>query len=146
MSYNILTSFMCMFILATFISQTPVFAAESVDRVFFRLRFKVHILNGFADNANPLIIHCHSRNDDLGQHTLWKGQEFRFKFCLHLLKFTHFVCSFKWGSKSLDQFSVFRNFYEGNTCKATGNCFWKASEDGIYFSNNSKNWAKRIGW
>ncbi|XVF85016.1 hypothetical protein PTKIN_Ptkin17bG0084900 [Pterospermum kingtungense] len=146
MFYNILTPFLYLFILASFISQTPVFAAESVDRILFRLRFKVHILNGFADNANPLIIHCYSLDDDLGQHTLWKGQEFQFKFGLNLFRSTYFECTFKWGSKSTDPFSVFTGNIESITCKATGNCFWKVTEYGIYFSNNNKDWEKRLGW
>lgn len=144
---NILPSCLCIFILAICICQTPVYASESVDKFIFRLRFKVHILNGFANNANPLILQCHSHDDDLGQHTLWKDQEFQFKFGLHIWRTTHFICNFKWGSKSLDDVTVFTNYVETRTCRDTGNCFWKAAEDGIYFSNNiDKDWKRKIAW
>ncbi|XVF38100.1 hypothetical protein REPUB_Repub20aG0069000 [Reevesia pubescens] len=146
MSYSSVAPFLCMLFLASFISQTPISAAESVDKVIFRFRYKVHILNGFANNAKPLIISCHSNDDDLGVHTLWKNQQFRFEFIIHFVKTTHFVCNFNWGSKSLPNISVFLNTVETDTCKATGNCFWKAAEDGIYFSNNDQNWEKRFDW
>ncbi|XWS22417.1 hypothetical protein CRYUN_Cryun29cG0032100 [Craigia yunnanensis] len=147
MSYNtLIIPFLFMFIFASCISQTPVFAAESVDKVIIRVRYKVHILNGFADNAKPLIIHCHSKDDDLGQHTLWTNQEFRFKFIVSFVKTTRFICDFNWGSNSADNITVFENTLETETCKSTGNCFWKAAEDGIYFSNNDQNWERRIAW
>ncbi|KAK6265923.1 hypothetical protein QUC31_016760 [Theobroma cacao] len=146
MSYSALAPLLCMLFLACCSFQTLPASAAEVDKLMVRLRYKVHILNGFADNAKPLIIHCHSRDDDLGEHTLWKDQEFRFKFIVHFVKTTHFVCDFNWGSKSLDNISVFKNDAETSSCRATGNCFWKAEEDGIYFSNNDQNWVKRFDW
>ncbi|XVF84705.1 hypothetical protein PTKIN_Ptkin17bG0059400 [Pterospermum kingtungense] len=147
MSYNSLTSFLCMcIILVTCISRTPIFATESVDTVIFPVRFKVHIINGFADNTNPLILHCHSRDDDLGQHTLWENQEFRFKFIISFIRMTLFYCSFNWRSKSLNNFCVFGNSVQVGTCKQTENCFWKVAEDGIYFSDNNRNWEKKACW
>ena len=147
MSYNtLITPFLCMLFLASCISQTPFSSADQSVDVLFRLRFKVHILNGFANNTKPLIIRCHSNDDDLGQHTLWNNQEFRFKFIIDLIKITHFVCNFNWGSKSLQDITVFKNAVETQTCKKTGNCFWKASEDGIYFSNKNESYEKKYAW
>ena len=135
-----------MLFLVSCISQTPFSAADQSEDILVRLRFKVHILNGFANNAKPLIIHCHSNDDDLGQHTLWNNQEFRFKFIVHFVKTTHFVCNFNWGSKSLEDITVFKNAVETKTCKKTGNCYWKALEDGIYFSNKNQSYLKKYSW
>ncbi|OMP09173.1 Plant self-incompatibility S1 [Corchorus olitorius] len=149
MSYkNLLApNFLCMFFLACWMSQTPAgFGEEVENRVIIRLHFQVHIVNGFADNAKPLVIHCRSKDDDLGEHTLWKGQEFRFEFGISWVKSTHFSCNFKWGLKKLDNISVFKHGIETWSCKATGLCFWKAAADGIYFSNNNQNWEKRFDW
>ncbi|OMP09180.1 Plant self-incompatibility S1 [Corchorus olitorius] len=149
MSYKILAPFICMFFLACCMSQTLAISSAEVDpTVFIRLRFKVHILNGFADNVKPLLVHCRSLDDDLGNHTLWKGNEFRFKFLLHLIKTTHFICNFEWASKKLDDITVFKDedHAESGECVDTGNCFWKAAADGLYFSNNNQNWVKKFDW
>ncbi|KAB2031958.1 hypothetical protein ERO13_D05G318200v2 [Gossypium hirsutum] len=145
-NFRTLTPLLCMLMLASCISQTPVSYAKSVDNLVIRFRYKVHIINGLPDNAKPLELSCHSNDDDLGHHTLWKDQEFRFKFGIHFWKKTHFVCNFSWGSKSLNDITVFVNEVETRTCRETGNCFWKVETDGIYFSNNDQNWEKRFNW
>ncbi|XVF84709.1 hypothetical protein PTKIN_Ptkin17bG0060000 [Pterospermum kingtungense] len=142
MSYNTFVLFLCMVLLASCIGQTPV----SAKRVIIRITFKVHILDGFATNAKPLLLSCRSNDDDLGKHTLWKDQEFRFKFNINIFKTTHFLCDFNWTTKKAANFSVFSDQTEVMTCKQTGNCFWKTQEDGIYFSDNSQNWEKKLGW
>ncbi|OMP09171.1 Plant self-incompatibility S1 [Corchorus olitorius] len=150
MSYkNIVAPFICMFFLACCMSRTlAASSAEVGPTVFVRLKFKVHILNGFEDNAKPLLVHCRSKNDDLGNQILWKGKEFQFEFRIHWFKTTHFTCNFDWASKKLDDITVFKNdqHAESYACVATGNCFWKAAMDGLYFSNNDQNWVKKFDW
>ncbi|OMP09182.1 Plant self-incompatibility S1 [Corchorus olitorius] len=152
MSYINLAPFICMFFLACCMSQTLAISSAEVGptTIFGRLRYKVHILNGFEDNAKPLLLHCRSEDDDLGNHTLWKGNEFRFKFRLHWIKITHFTCNFDWASKKLDDITVFKDGRDGEAesskCADTGNCFWKAAVDGLYFSTNNQHWVKKFDW
>lgn len=35
----------------------------------------VHLVNGFSTNKKPLTLHCQWKDDDLGEHTLWNGQD-----------------------------------------------------------------------
>ncbi|GMJ00819.1 hypothetical protein HRI_003751100 [Hibiscus trionum] len=147
-NYNTLTCpALCVLLLACLISPTPLSYAESaVDKVLFRVRFKVHIINGMPDNAMPLEIVCHSIDDDLGHHTLWKDQEFKFEFIARFWRKTHFVCNFNWGPKSVKDVTVFVTRVETKSCKESGNCFWKATPQGIYFSSDFQNWELRFGW
>ncbi|OMP09174.1 Plant self-incompatibility S1 [Corchorus olitorius] len=149
MSYSALAPFVCILLLAICsISQTlpepDSDAAE--DGRLVRLRFKVHITNGFPNNVHPFIATCRSHDDYLGTHTLWKNGEFRFKFMVHFWKTTHFTCNVTWGPKSLENISVFKNGVETRSCKRTGNCFWKGQEDGIYFCNNNQSYFKKYSW
>lgn len=48
---------------------------------------QAQVTNGFSTNDNPLVIHCKSKGDDLGEHTLLE-----FHFRVTLVGFTHFWC------------------------------------------------------
>ncbi|KAJ0092725.1 hypothetical protein Patl1_26784 [Pistacia atlantica] len=123
--------------------QASTFAFDE-DRLI-RIKFKVHIINGLSSNENPLIIHCYSNDDDLGEHTLWMNNEFKFRFGNHVWRLTHFWCVMRCGlnKKTID---VFRSGVETKTCRRTGNCFWSAREEGFYFSNDNQSWVKRYDW
>ncbi|KAK0602794.1 hypothetical protein LWI29_037004 [Acer saccharum] len=69
------------------IGETAPTFASSVDASLGK--YTVHITNGFYYNEKPLVIHCWSEDDDLGEHTLWKDlgehtlwkdDEFHFSF------------------------------------------------------------------
>ncbi|KAJ0034068.1 hypothetical protein Pint_26185 [Pistacia integerrima] len=125
------------------IFQTPTLA---FDEDKFRLfTYTVHIINGLNNNDNPLIIHCYSNDDDLGEHALWMKNEFKFLFGEHMFKFTHFWCVMRLGLKK-KTIDVFRTGYESVYCHYTGNCFWSTREDGFYFSNDNESWLKRYEW
>ncbi|KAK8647647.1 hypothetical protein V6N13_121376 [Hibiscus sabdariffa] len=123
--YNPLTiSLLCMVLLASSISAaTPASPPESEDRVYFRWKYKVHIMNGMSDNVNPVSIACHSHDDDLGHHTLTQGQVFRFEFRIDLFTKTHFICNFWWRDQHMNDITVFNDHAEGHSCKGKGNCF-----------------------
>ncbi|WCA47158.1 putative plant self-incompatibility S1 family protein [Turnera subulata] len=48
-------------------------ANSSINLDPFRNHYTVHVINGFSNNDQPMLIHCWSRNDDLGHHTLYIG-------------------------------------------------------------------------
>ncbi|KAK8647649.1 hypothetical protein V6N13_121378 [Hibiscus sabdariffa] len=146
--YNPLTiAFLCMVLLASSISAaTQASPPESEDRVFFRTRYKVHILNGMPDNVNPVTIACRSKDDDLGTHTLTQGREFEFEFHIILFMRTHFSCYFWWRDQHANDITVFDDRLEGRDCRQKGNCFWKAAPEGIYFSPDYQYWDLRYNW
>lgn len=137
-------SFFLFFLVIFHFSQSLI-QADDEEKFVIRWKYKVHIINGYANNDNPLIIHCKSRDDDLGEHTLWMNNEFLFKFRKDFFVTTAFWCGFIHGS-SRKVIYVFRIDYESNFCRATGNCFWSVREDGFYFSNDNKSWVKRYNW
>ncbi|OMP09179.1 Plant self-incompatibility S1 [Corchorus olitorius] len=153
MSYNNLAPFLCMLFLTCCMSQTlavsdaEVLGATGIN--ILKLKYTVHIMNGFLDNAKPLLVRCRSNDHYLGEHKLWKDGEYHFRFGVSWVRTTHFRCYFDWGSKNLYDITVFRHGVpesENMSCKHTGQCYWKTVEDGLYFSNNNQDWEKKFDW
>ncbi|KAH9681259.1 hypothetical protein WN944_026325 [Citrus x changshan-huyou] len=142
-----LSSFLLFLALAScYVAQKPSSASSSHDENrIIRFNYKIHVINGFKTNKNPLIIHCYSNHDDLGEHTLWMNGEFKFHFRLSMIEETRFWCDWTWGTKKKST-DVFNMAVEYHNCFPTGNCFWKTAENGIYFSNDNTNWVKRYLW
>ncbi|KAJ0035715.1 hypothetical protein Pint_25182 [Pistacia integerrima] len=126
------------------IAQTLAPSAD-INRRLIRLKFKVHIINGFLSNRKPLIIHCYSRDDDLGEHTLWMNDSFNFHFRVSLIRFTHFWCFFQWDSH-YKRMEVFQLDDEYNLCFDTANCYWLVDEDGFFLSADNATWYHRNDW
>ncbi|EEF44310.1 conserved hypothetical protein [Ricinus communis] len=117
-------------------------------RVRFCFKFTVHVINGLSTNQHPLFIHCQSRDDDLGGHTLYKGGDFNFRFGVKFIgPKTWFTCDMTWGSKH-QHVDVFRQKIEGSMCCNDGGniCYWRAQDDGIYFSVDNEMWLLRYDW
>lgn len=111
----------------------------------FRYTFEVHVINGFTDGSKPLIIHCKSKDDDLGEHSLKVGEDFRWHFKINIWFSTLFFCDFNWGQMSRT-FNVFTFRKEGKFCSKTGNCYWLPTERGFYLSNDNFTWVKQYEW
>ncbi|KAJ0091863.1 hypothetical protein Patl1_26797 [Pistacia atlantica] len=137
-------SLLVIFLIIFHISQAPALAYDE-EIIILRFKYKVHIINGFTSNENPLITHCKSKDNDLGEHVLWMNNEFMFKFRKNIFGTTCFWCDMRHGSaqKTID---VFRVGHESNKCHGTGNCFWSVREDGFYFSDNNQSWIKMYDW
>ncbi|XP_002523927.2 S-protein homolog 2 [Ricinus communis] len=123
----------------------PMESTSGADGLCFK--FRVHIIDGFSNNNNPLLLHCWSLDDDLGNHTLYIGGDFNFKFGLKVFGGkTRFTCSFNWGAKH-QQIDVFRDNIEASLCcVGDDNCYWRTQDDGIYFSVDNQNWSKSVDW
>lgn len=125
--------FIFVFLITLNLFQTPTLAEK--PKCFFTPGYEVYIVNNLPQQSPPLMIHCASKNNDLGNHTLYLNQEFYFKFCESFIAVTIFSCQFSWDSKKKD-LDVF-NANSRKLCK-TGLCYWAAKSDGIYFSNDAK--------
>ncbi|KAJ9190435.1 hypothetical protein P3X46_001639 [Hevea brasiliensis] len=146
-----------LFLILAIISYNPVLAwrptptltaTDSNTDGLLCFKFRVHVINGLSSNNNPLLLHCESLDDDLGNHTLYVGGDFNFKFGLKVLGGkTIFTCDFKWDLKHQHVF-VFRDSIEASTCcVGDDNCYWRAQDDGIYFKvDGQQNWEKQYDW
>lgn len=60
---------------------------------------EVYIFSDLSNETRPLAVHCRSKDDDLGNHTLRSGQEFDWHFRTNFLGTTLYSCDFVWGLK-----------------------------------------------
>ncbi|KAK4852477.1 hypothetical protein QYF36_024524 [Acer negundo] len=125
------------------IGETAPTFASSVDASLGK--YTVHITNGFYYNEKPLVIHCWSEDDDLGEHTLWKNDEFHFSFKESFFRWTHFYCEMR-HDKKFKQIDVYDDKKERIKCTYTLTCYWIVDEDGFFFSINNKFWSKIYDW
>lgn len=89
-------------------------------------------------------IHCASKDDDLGYHNLFPGQDFHWSFCAEFLPITLFFCHLWWFPKE----KAFEVYKESFTRVRTPQSWWVAKSDGIYFSNQTDptGLTKRFNW
>ncbi|EYU37414.1 hypothetical protein MIMGU_mgv1a020317mg, partial [Erythranthe guttata] len=59
----------------------------------------VSVYNNLPENTPPMLLHCQSKNDRLGYHTLAKGENFDFDFCP--VWRTLFFCHVWWNGKDI---------------------------------------------
>ncbi|KAG5589225.1 hypothetical protein H5410_039739 [Solanum commersonii] len=66
-------------------------------------------INNISRSTPPLDVHCLSRDDDLGVHTLEPGDKYDFSFHENFLSTTHFYCKLKWGRNSsiFDDYAIY---------------------------------------
>ncbi|KAI3472884.1 hypothetical protein Pfo_031200 [Paulownia fortunei] len=128
-------------ILLTFLLQ--VMASEKRICLFSR-HLTVFVVNGLPPNSPPLLLHCASGDDDLGNHTLTTGQNFHFDFCVNFT--TLFFCHLWWNGKNI-AFNVYDSFWPIQFC-INNVCYWEAKSDGIYRSKHypPKNLTKKYNW
>ncbi|KZV38375.1 hypothetical protein F511_19896 [Dorcoceras hygrometricum] len=78
-----------------------------------------------------MVVHCASKNNDFGNHTLTTDQEFEFSFCLEIFS-TLFFCHIWWQNKD-SAFDAYNAKWLDNPCIGP-NCTYEARPDGIYLS------------
>ncbi|XP_009766249.1 S-protein homolog 2-like [Nicotiana sylvestris] len=120
------------------------------SRSFVTPRFQVHIIDALPPNSK-LILHCQSKDDDLGYKVLHPNEEFSFSFNEKLFGVTLYFCHFWWNGKDIP-FDVFNSKIAGQ-CGVidpdTLECYWKVQEDGFYFGarrNPPPNYERKHDW
>ncbi|QDP16946.1 putative plant self-incompatibility S1 family protein [Turnera subulata] len=122
-------------------------ANTSINFEILRNKYEVHVINGFSSNAQPLLLRCWSKNDNLGNHTLYIGGDFNFRFGLRVIPpSSHFYCDFNHGANYLKEVSVFDEDEVLGLCSRTKTCYWRSQDDGLYFSNDNSSWKKLYMW
>lgn len=100
----------------------------------------VTIINDITSQSTPtnLGLHCKSKDDDLGFHTLTIGEKYMFSFTPSYVfwQSTLFFCSFTWpGNPNRHYIEVYKQ--KRDICH---NCEWKINKTGGYL------WGKFFPW
>lgn len=109
------------------------FLFQTTTSCFFVTKYTVFVVNNLPPNSPPLVLHCASKDDDLGYHTVTTNRQFRFSFCDKPLS-TLFFCRFRWNGKD-KAFQVFNSSWYQNRCNKNDVCYYAVKSDGFYFSN-----------
>ncbi|KAL3729227.1 hypothetical protein ACJRO7_026345 [Eucalyptus globulus] len=81
-------------------------------------------INSNLSAATTLTVHCKSKNDDLGDHTITSTRSWGFKFRPNFFKTTLFFCSFAWPNE-FHRFDI----YDENRDECT-ECIWTVFPNG----------------
>ncbi|XP_011084392.1 uncharacterized protein LOC105166650 [Sesamum indicum] len=110
----------------------------------FTWKYDLYVVNYLPSNSAPLKLHCASKNDDLGYHTLANGEDFHWSFCENFFPNTLFFCHLWWGSKQ-KSFVVFKSKWGAQHLHLY---YWVAKSDGIYLSNinSTESLVKKYDW
>ncbi|KAL7148277.1 hypothetical protein ABFS83_06G167500 [Erythranthe nasuta] len=108
---------------------------QSCFSCFIVKKIVVTIYSSLPSDSDVLWLHCLSKDDDLGTHTLMKDEIYRFAFCVKPFS-TLFHCRLQWGDKH-KSFDAYNAKWHGNPC-LTNECKWAARSDGIYLAGLKK--------
>lgn len=114
------------------------FPPSQADFAF--VRHHVHIINNLPGD---LILHCQSKDNDLGVRTLHPGEEQMIRFRVNIWMTTHFYClaQSEWKYKYFDAFKVKRDKF-----RCGKQCYWSIRDDGIYYSSDGTGWVRYYTW
>ena len=96
--------------------------------------------------STQLLVHCRSKDNDLGQHNLSNGQYVGWSFGDNVFGRTLFWCYFKWNNTE-KSFDIYKTTTDTNTCAKQ--CWRSIRSDGVYFDfeNVEPNaWIKVYSW
>ncbi|AEC06001.1 Plant self-incompatibility protein S1 family [Arabidopsis thaliana] len=108
---------------------------------------QLHFRNSFSRNYDVLTVHCKSKDDDLGIHTVARSYEYNFKFEDSVFGRTEFFCTLMHGVGS--KYSVTFTAYKAKPAfvASTGVIkIWDALDDGIYLTDEDHDFVKIYGW
>lgn len=95
----------------------------------------INIYNGLPKNRDKLFLHCSSKDDDLGNHTLFRNQVESWRFRTNFWGTTLFYCHFWWGLKT----QAFVVFYAGWDADGYHHTYsYLVKDDAIYLSYDEK--------
>uniref|UniRef100_A0A7N1A2F1 S-protein homolog n=1 Tax=Kalanchoe fedtschenkoi TaxID=63787 RepID=A0A7N1A2F1_KALFE len=139
MSVLLLSAFATLFVM-----NAQVADAHGCSIIFTKLYLTVE--NQMEKPATAIKIHCKSKDNDMGEHTLWNGMHTTFSFRRNVFGKTYFWCDVfsnnKW--EVFDAFVDKRDFYrcykDHCDCKwaitSKGPCFWDRTKQTYRFSKN----------
>ncbi|RDX94576.1 S-protein-like 2, partial [Mucuna pruriens] len=88
----------------------------------------VYVKNAL-ENGAELLLHCKSRDNDLGLQHLHHNESYEFSFKVNFFGTTQFYCSFQWGN-NFHWFDIYIASRD-DRCKR---CSWTVKQNGPCFS------------
>ncbi|CAI0383168.1 unnamed protein product [Linum tenue] len=73
------------------------------------------------------MVHCKSKNDDLGVHVLGPNDWFQWHFRPNYFGYTLFYCAMDWGEGGLHWFDIYIQYRDYKRCKL---CHWLIRKSG----------------
>ncbi|OWM85865.1 hypothetical protein CDL15_Pgr012115 [Punica granatum] len=111
-----------------------------INPVFCFRKYHVHIISNFSEDLRPLLVHCRSKDDDLGAQFLLPQPEYLIRFKIDLFRRTRFTCEVEQG-QTKTEFTAFTCSRDEDRCRHR-DCYWSVGPDGFYFSKDMQNWDK----
>ncbi|KAG0555567.1 hypothetical protein M758_12G182100 [Ceratodon purpureus] len=111
----------------------------------------VNLINAINDSV---VVHCWSRESDLGQSNVFPGMNYYWSFHPNLFGRTVFKCNFLWMQVE-QEFAVWQGTYHPNRppCCDRGPCSYKICPDGFYNAfivdtdyGVAESWEFYVGW
>ncbi|XVF61729.1 hypothetical protein PTKIN_Ptkin08bG0153800 [Pterospermum kingtungense] len=134
---NISTKFRVFLLLAITLSQVNFGQATK--------RYSVYISNGLG-NGDQLTVHCKSKDDDLGVHTLRAYEHWSWTFKVNIWKTTLYWCDIN-TIEHHGSFKVSAMHDDILDMCNSNECLWSARDDGLYLKDNSKDsWFLKYKW
>ncbi|KAF8406895.1 hypothetical protein HHK36_006016 [Tetracentron sinense] len=133
---------LCVLVVLTLCQSSPVFAWWFLDPV------TVYVYNKL-EGGKTLIIHCKSKDDDLGVHVLPVDGMLQWSFTNNFFHTTLFWCDIQWerspgGDWVRGSFNIYRSHRDIDRCGT--NCLWYVKEDALYSPNMDGDWEPIYLW
>ncbi|KAJ9176425.1 hypothetical protein P3X46_011736 [Hevea brasiliensis] len=93
----------------------------------------VRVINMLGEGRS-IILHCQSKDDDLGYVILENGSEFQWSFNVNFWGTTLFFCGLQWEDSYPRHFDAYNAKKDYNRCFTE--CKWLINSDGALFSYN----------
>ncbi|KAL7109392.1 hypothetical protein ACP275_06G172900 [Erythranthe tilingii] len=126
---------MVKYLLLSFILLACFFEEGKSCPYFVSLRVEVHLVNKLPPNFVPMTVHCMSKDDDLGNHTVTINQEFNFHFCVVPFR-TLFTCDVTWDKRTAS-FQAYNVKWFTTPCLNGKYCVYEARENGIFLPDGT---------
>uniref|UniRef100_A0A7N0UJ47 S-protein homolog n=1 Tax=Kalanchoe fedtschenkoi TaxID=63787 RepID=A0A7N0UJ47_KALFE len=104
----------------------------------FLTKLYLTLENQMEKPATAIKVHCKSKDNDMGEHTLWNGMHTTFSFRTNFFGNTYFWCDVFWNNKwkvfdvYVDRRDFYRCYRDHCDCKwaitSKGPCFWDRIE------------------
>ncbi|GMI77464.1 hypothetical protein like AT3G24060 [Hibiscus trionum] len=116
------------------------------------INYHIHVTNDLPLLKSPpnqpnLFLQCKSKDKDIGERGMVKGQDYTWDTPVNFLRTTLFYCKARWVGHKTRSFDAFVAERDEMPCSQNHNsCMWSVRDDGIYFSKNNETWSNLYPW
>lgn len=96
-------------------------------------------------SGKSINLHCQSKDNDLGEHTVADGGEFGWEFSVNVIGTTLFYCDVSWENFGGFHFDAYS--FERDWGRCESRCLWLISKEGMYgWNQNTGFWEFMYSW